>query len=125
MRLPIGEDYQRAEDENFDAVFTNGSYVVAISRITFSAGFLQGVPDTMSAREFAYFFMNKTDRNCELHTDSLTPYYIYFEDGYFYLNAFYRSPHAYFTVLLSASEGLYPDCLDPFVEIINGAKFVY
>ena len=123
--LPLDADYRSAKDDGVDAVFTNGVYAVGILRISFAAGFNQGISETLSARELAELWKAKTDKDVTVHTDEKTPYYFYFKDGYFYTNGFYRSPYAYFVVLLSAPEELYPECFDGFIEILNGAIFEY
>ena len=64
----------------FDKCYTNGIYAVGIVRISFEAGFNQGIPETMSAAEFAHFWKTKTDRDAAVETDALTPYYTYEHD---------------------------------------------
>ncbi len=123
--LPLEGDYKKAEADGFDAVFTNGVYTVGIIRISFEAGFNQGIPETMSQSELAYFWQKKTDRTADVCTDKATPYYAYSEDGHFYANGFYRTPYAYFVVLMTAPEEMYPDCLGDFTEIFDGASFEY
>jgi hypothetical protein len=125
LSLNLSEEYKITESEGFDKTFTNGTYVVGILRISFNAGFNQGIPETLSAREFAKFWQNKLGVNYDIHNDRVTPYYTYDKDGYFYISGFYRSKYAYFVVLMSAPELLYPDCISDFTQILDGASFKY
>lgn len=125
LHLPLTESYKRTESEGFDAVFTDGVYTVGILRISFDAGFNQGIPETMNAREFALLWQRNSGEDFPVHKDFLTPYYSYFKDGYFYTRGFYRSKYAYFTVLISAPEALYPEVQNGFLEILDGAIFKY
>ena len=121
--LPLDKEYQAVESEGFDKSYTNGVYAVGIVRISFEAGFNQGIPETMSARELARFWKTQTGKDAVIETDGTTPYYTYELDGYFYLSGFYRSPYAYFVVLMSAPIAVSESAKQDFTEILDGAKF--
>ena len=126
LALPLSSDYRRADGgEGFDAVFTNGEAVVGMIRISFAAGFNQGIQETMSSYEFARFWKNKIGRDTEVMTDIKTPYYTYRENGYFYLCAFYRTPDAYFVVIFSCASEIEGRYIENFKEISDGAKIKY
>lgn len=121
--LALDNEYQEVKSSGFDKCYTNGIYAVGIVRISFEAGFNQGIAETMSASEFAEFWKTKTERDATVETDAVTPYYTYEADGYFYLSGFYRSPLAYFVVLLSAPTGVSLEAREDFIKILDGAKF--
>lgn len=126
LSLPLSSDYRRVDGgKGFDAVFTNGEAIAGMIRISFIAGFNQGIQETMSSYEFAEFWKNKIGRDAKVMTDIKTPYYTYREDGYFYLCGFYRTPDAYFVVLLSCGSEFEDGYTENFKEILDGAKIIY
>lgn len=125
MTLPLGEDFYRVDTEDFDAAFTNGEVTVGMLRISFIAGYNQGIPETMTAAELARFWQKQTGREGHVYTDRLTPYYTYLDGGYFYMSGFYRTQNAYFIVLLACSSQNDTEWHTEFENILDGATFKY
>lgn len=123
MTLHLDKSYERVEYEGFDAAFSNGAAIVGMLRISFEAGFNQGIPETMNPREFASFWQNRVDRDGKIFLDRVTPYYTYTQDGYFYVNGFYRSQNAYFVVLLACPEENCDEYYERFLDILDTATF--
>ena len=123
ISLPLGAEYEDIDYEGFDASFSNGEAVACILRISFEAGFKQGIPETMNSRQFANFWRNRVGRNEEIYLDRATPYYTYNQEGYFYVNGFYRSQYAYFVVLFACPEESSDVYLKDFLDILDGAVF--
>ena len=121
MTLPLDKSYDRIHYDGFDASFSDGAAIVGMLRISFSAGFNQGIPETMNPREFANFWKNRVGRDEAIKLDRVTPYYTYNEEGYFYVNGFYRSQNAYFVVLLACPEESYNEYYEKFLDILDGA----
>ena len=111
LRIGLDEDFYTVENENFDAVYSNGKYTVAILRISFVAAVSEGIPETMTPYEFGEFWIQKCAREANLIKDGSVycEYYDYgedSEDGYFYLESFYRSAYAYFVILFAVDSDL-------------------
>jgi len=128
MRIPI-EGYREAEAEGFDAAYTDGERVVAIIRISFEAGFKQGIPETLSAKKFAELYMKETERDEPISISGNIPYYEYRDSAnggeLYYLASFYRSKHAYFLVLFATDTEDEATARDAFLAIADSIYFVY
>ena len=104
LTIPLPSDFYADEGgEVYDAVFSNGEAAVAIVRITFSAAYADGIPDTYSPRAFAEFYkLNNNQEDIELSVSGDVPYYTYTlsedTDEYFIMQTFYRSKYAYLIV---------------------------
>lgn len=127
-RIPIS-GFEATEAEGFDAAYTNGESVVGMIRISFEAGFNQGIPETLSAKKFAEFYMKKTERDCEIKQIGIIPYYEY-TDGegdsqLYYLATFYRTKYAYFLILFATDDSLGEELRDEFLEMAESVYFVY
>lgn len=123
----MGKDFKSVSDKNFDAVWSNGKYTVALLRISFVAAVNEGIAETMTPYEFGLFWIDK----CELDANIINggtvycEYYAYGTDGeaeVFYLEAFYRTAYAYFVILFAA-----PVTEEEAgrVDFLNYAKSVY
>ena len=111
LKIGLSEDFYTVKDENFDAVYSNGKYTVAILRISFVAAVTENIPETMTPYEFGEFWIEKCNRDANIINDGSVycEYYGYGEDGkeeYFYLESFYRSRYAYFVVLFATDSDL-------------------
>ena len=126
LRIPLGEDFYTIKDENFDAVYSNGEYAVAILRISFVAALREGIPETMSAYEFGEFRLDRCDRPAHLKGND-TVYCEYYDRAsgreYFYLEAFYRSADAYFVVLFTTDAELDDEGRAAFLNYSKGVYF--
>ncbi|MBE6644765.1 MAG: hypothetical protein E7612_05225 [Ruminococcaceae bacterium] len=105
--LPLGDGFKSVSDENFDAVWSNGKYTMALLRISFVAGVSEGIAETMTPYEFGLFWLDRCARDANLIKDGSVycEYYGFGESGaeeVFYLEAFYRSAYAYFVILFAA-----------------------
>lgn len=102
LALDLPRSYEPYETDSFDAAFYDGETVVGFLRISFVAGYDNGIPDTLSPEKFARFYMEKIGRQLDVSIRGDVPYYIYYNtDGdvtYFYLATFYRTLYAYFVI---------------------------
>ena len=124
IRIPL-ENYSEIEAEGFDKAYSAAGSVVAVLRISFEAGFNQGIPETFSPRKFAEFYLKESGRDCEIFEVGYIPYYEYVETGVYHLASFYRSKYAYFLVLFGAEESAAEDLRDDFISIAESIYFVY
>ena len=103
--IPLDSDFEKTENENFDASFTDGKTVVAIVRISFVAAYNEGIPETLTPYEFGKFWLIKCGRDAEVITNDGVSFCTYYENQneneYFYLESFLRSHSAYFVVLFA------------------------
>ncbi len=104
LRLPLTDDFEEIENENFNVTYSNGNYAVAVLRISFIDAVVEGISETMSAYEFGEFWLERCDRDAKLKSDKFV--YCEYEDRissvkYYYLEAFYRSAYAYFVILFT------------------------
>ena len=118
------EPYTEAED-SFDAAFYDGETVMGMLRISFVAGYDNGIPDTLSPEKFAKYYMNKIERTGDIDVRGDVPYFIYYntEGGvtYFYLAAFYRTRYAYFVVsFITEAKNEYKNT-EKYLEYASGA----
>lgn len=126
LTLPLTEEYERVASENFDAVYSDGTAFVYMTRISFDAAFADGIPDTYSALEFARFYrLNNGHTELEINTSSHVPRYSYLgsdgEQELFMMHTFYRTPYAYFIVTYSAPASLISKYEDDFIRYADGA----
>ena len=109
LTLVLDGSFSEERSEDFDMLVTNGDIAVSLIRISFEAGFSQGISDTYTAKNFAAFFMNKSEKSDNLLMHGDVPYYTYTEsisgtEPVFYTVTFYRSHHAYFVVAYAVAE---------------------
>lgn len=129
LRIALSEDFKEFEAESFDAAYTDGSAVVGIIRISFEAGFNNGIPDFLTPRQFASVYMKGSGRECEIKTFHGVPYYEYEEtlggarQGY--LASFFRSRYAYFAVIFAADESIYSSLVPEFLDYTDTLVFEY
>ena len=126
MTLPLSSDFYEVEDENFDVTYSNGSYVVAVLRLSFEAAMKEGIPETMTPREFGEFWVEKCDRRATVRTETVT-YCEYYEYAglaeFYYFEAFFRSQYAYFVVLFASPSAYDNQAFDDFVSYSEGITF--
>ena len=108
MTLVLDESFSEEESEDFDLLVTNDDIAISLIRISFEAGFNQGISDTYTAKGFAAFFMHKSEKSDTLLMHGDVPYYTYTENtkehDVFYTVTFYRSYNAYFVVAYAVPE---------------------
>jgi hypothetical protein len=125
--MPIGDGYSSVETDNYDLLYTNGRYMIAVTRISFVAGMMgEGIPETLSEVEFAEFYLEKCSREAAVIEDEVTyvEYYDESADGeLYYLEAFYRSPYAYFVILFVSSASLDAESGPVFLELAKNVYF--
>ena len=127
--ISLSEDFEEFEAENFDAAYTNGKAIVGIYRISFEAGFNQGIPDFLTPEQFARFYMKNSGKSVEIKKHQATPYYEYVDeqDGIknTYIATFYRSRFAYFLVLFATPESLYTQTFEELISYTETVIFDY
>lgn len=125
--IPLDSDFEKTENENFDASFTDGKSVVAIVRISFVAAYNEGIPETMTPSEFGKFWLRKCKRDAEVVSEDGLSFCTYYEDQneneYFYLESFLRSHSAYFVVLFVTSKSNEVAGRADFLEYSKGIYF--
>ena len=126
MRIPLEDGFYSVENENFDATYTNGKYLVAILRISFVAGIGEGIPETLTPYEFGEFWLDKCERYANMISDGVAYCEYYDTEGdteHFYLEAFYRSRYAYFVVLFGTDSARESDGRVDFLSYAQGVYF--
>lgn len=127
LTLVLDEDFQTEESDDFDLLLSNGDVAVSLIRISFEAGFNQGISDTYTAKGFAAFFMTKSEKNAELLMFGDVPYYTYTETAgeseIFYTVTFYRSYNAYFVVAYATALENRDILSEKFLEYADNAYF--
>ena len=126
LRIPLTEDFSEVKNENFDVTYSNGDYAVAILRVSFVAAVKEGIPETLSASEFGEVWLEKCERDANIINGDIA-YSEYYDDAggaeYFYLEAFYRSPYAYFVVLFTTVSDLEEAGRVDFLKFANDVTF--
>ena len=129
ITLTLPKDFKERESENFDLLVSNGEAFIGISRITFIAGFNQGIPETYTAKQFASFFMYNSGKEAELYTYGDVPYYSYIEESgsktLYCLATFYRTRYAYIYVLYSTEESKESKWREQFLSYATSVSFDY
>jgi len=127
LTLVLDESFKEEKSESFDLFLSNGDVAISLLRISFQAGFEQGIIDTYTAKGFAAFFMHKSEKSEELLMYGDVPYYTYTETSsgsdIFYTVTFYRSFNAYFVVAYAANEENKEEYRDKFLEYADKAYF--
>ncbi len=128
LRIELPHEFSKFSAADFDAAYSSGSSVVGIIRISFEAGFNQGIPETFMPREFAEFYMSRLGRDAHIEMHGDIPYYQYAEQkvaqSNIYLAAFYRSKHAYFVLLFASPESEFIEQKPLFLEYASSVWFV-
>ena len=128
MTLVLDESFSEEESESFDLLLSNGDIVVSLIRISFEAGYGQGISDTYTAKGFAAFFLNKSGKEATLCEEGSVPYYVYTEsteDGaeISYTVSFYRSFNAYFVVTYAVAKENESELSDEILGYLRSAYF--
>lgn len=127
LTLVLDKSFEEEESDDFDLLLTNGDVAVSLIRITFEAGFNQGISDTYTAKGFAAFFMNKSGKSEEIYEYGDVPYYTYTETSgdreIFYTVTFYRSFNAYFIVAYATGAKYKDGYPEQFLEYALNAYF--
>ena len=127
LTLVLEDGFSEIESSDFDLLLSNGDVAVSVNRISFAAGFNQGISDTYTAKGFAAFFMHQSKKSDELFMYGDVPYYTYTEKGenkeLFYTVTFYRSKNAYFTVAYATDVQNKDLWSSKFLEFAENAYF--
>ncbi len=125
LSLPLSADFYETEEENFDVAFTNGESVVAVIRLSFSAAIAEGIVETMTPTEFGKYWLKRCGRSADVKNTDSTTYATYYDNnGYFYLEAFYRSEYAYFVVLFAADSDKEEALKPTFLNYASGVRIM-
>ena len=126
MKIELGEDFYTTEYEKFDAVYTNGRYLVAVRRLSFVAAVSDNISETMTPHEFGEYWVNRFGIFAVVKTDEIT-YCEYYDsngaDEYYYLSAFYRTAYAYFVILFVAPIAIEYPASDDFRSYAQRVTF--
>ena len=126
MSISLGEDFSADEHENFDAVYTNDVYIVAVLRISFMAALGEGIEETMTPYEFGKFYVEKCNRPTAI-VDGEVAYCEYTDISgsveYYYVESFYRSPYAYFVILFAAPVYARTEAKTDFIKYAQTVNF--
>lgn len=108
LRISLPDSVRALDAEGFDSAYSDSDFVVGINRISFAAGFNQGIPDYLTAEEFATFYMKQSERDAVVNRRGDFAFYEYVDlsggVSTFYLASFHRSKYAYFLVLFACDE---------------------
>lgn len=106
---------ERSTDEVYDVCYTDGTVTVGIMRLSFDACVGDGIPTTLSPRQFAEYYRSYALGG--IHTTSTQTkgdvvWYTYTQGSssgmsYTYMPTFYFSPYAYFIVTYILPTGDY------------------
>lgn len=128
MVLPLTEDFEVIENSDFDVAYSNGTAAVALLRISFSAAFIQGIPETFNTEEFGAFWLRQCSRTAEITRYRTIAHCTYEERSggtdYYCLAAFYRTQYAYFVVICTVKSTLKDEWNPKFLDYISGVYFV-
>ncbi len=129
MRIPLNSDFESVEIEGYDSAYSDGKKVVATMRISFEAGFNQGIPETFTPQEFAAFYLKEVGREAEIQKDGYLAFCEYkVKDGeldYYYMLSFYRTKFAYFVVLFTTPSFADESPREEFLKIAKSIYFEY
>ena len=128
MTLVLDDSFEAEESENFDLIISNGDIAISLIRISFEAGYGQGISDTFTAKGFAAFFLYNSGKDAELSEHGSVPYYVYSEKSenggeVSYTVTFYRSLNAYFVVTYAVSKEDYESHSDKIFEYSSKVYF--
>ena len=128
--ITLSSDFEETgKSENFDMLLSNGEASVGIARIPFLAGVNMGIAETYSAKQFAEYFMYKTDVDAQVYFYGDMPYYSYYSDGadgsYFCIAAFYRTQYAYAYIVFAVDKSLESAWREKFLSIGASVEFDY
>ena len=126
--LPLEDEYVELESAVYDKVYTNETYVITVTRISFEAGMNEGIPETLSLPQFAEYYLKKCSREANIIKGEIVYCEYYASEGgveHFYFESFYRSPYAYFIVLFASDSSIEEEARNDFIEYAKNIKFVY
>lgn len=121
--IPLTEDFYDTNDPLFDVSYSNGEISVAVLRISFAAGILNGIPETFSPDRFAKYWLSQNERQAEIIVRGDYAICDYIESGTFHLASFFRAKNAYFVILFATREALEVKWRDKMLEFSNGVYF--
>lgn len=125
--IQLDEDFKKTKNDSYDKTYTNGTEVIALRRISFVAGAASGIPETLMPKAFGELWLEKCGREAIFLNTSPAgvAYCTYYEgvgdDEVFYLEAFYRTPYAYFVILCAAPGSQSVESRVKFISIIDSA----
>ena len=129
LTIPLAEDFYEISDENFDVSYTNGASVVAILRISHDAAVNEGISNLLTAYEFGEYWIERCERDTNLISGGGAVWCDYYDGegtaARYYLEAFYRSKHAYFAVIFATPEIFYGELKNEFLSYTDTVVFNY
>ena len=121
--IPLSEDFYATADPSFDASYSNGELSLAILRISFAAGVMSGIPETLEPKAFARYWLLQNEREAEIIKRGDYAICDYMDGDMFYLAAFFRSKNAYFVLLFATLGSLEAEWRDRMLEFTDGVYF--
>lgn len=124
--IGLDSDFKEVENRDFDVTYSNGKYMVAVVRISYVAGMLDGIPETMTPLEFGELWLERCMRVATVMSGEITytEYYSGIGDGeHYYLEAFYRSKYAYFVVLFATLSKNQAEGRADFIRYAKSVRF--
>lgn len=125
ISLPSG--FYKEDSSEYDLVLTDGESSVGIMRISLSAAFESGIPDTLSPLDFAEYMLKKSGIDGAVYSYGDVPYYTVTVNGgggeYYSLYTFYRSKYAYFAIVFSCPKRLEDEWREKFFSYADTVAF--
>lgn len=124
--IGLDGDFEEVENADFDVTYSNGKYMVAVVRISYVAGMLDGIPETMTTLEFGELWLQRCMRVATVMSGEITYTEYYSGTGaeeHYYLEAFYRSKYAYFVVLFATLSKNEAAGREDFIRYAKSVRF--
>ena len=126
--IGLDSDFKEVENRDFDVTYSNGKYMVAVLRISYVAGMLDGIPETMTTLEFGELWLTRCMRVATVMSGEIT-YAEYYSgigaEEHYYFEAFYRSKYAYFAVIFATPEIFSESLREEFLAYTETVIFNY
>ncbi len=102
ITLPSSFEEKDVPREVFDKAYSDGDMIVGFTRMSFMSSVMDGLPDTLTPRRFAEYYIERAVIYTELKMHGLVPYCIYTlgeaQTQESFLLSFYRTDYAYFII---------------------------
>lgn len=124
--IGLSSDFDEVENKDFDVTYSNGKYMVAIVRISYVAGMLDGIPETLTPLEFGELWLTRCMRVATVMSGNIT-YTEYYsgigDEEHYYFEVFYRSKYAYFVVLFATLSKNETEGREDFIRYAESVRF--
>lgn len=124
--IEIPRSYRRFDAEgDYDMAFKDGRSVIGIRRFSFEAVVEDGILSTHTAFKFAEIYRERLEgvSPSPMREHGYIPYFTYtrYSGGtsYTYMPAFFRTPYAYYMVVLVSENGINDGGRVKFLEILD------